>query len=82
MIVGRGTRERLSPDREPTAGVFTGVWTAGETLGLELGPGLYALVLALGGYVSSTGGDAACGRPTGPQVFVPSYLTCDELVPS
>ncbi|UYM06807.1 MFS transporter [Solicola gregarius] len=39
-------------------GVFTGVWTAGETLGLALGPGLYALVLAVGGYVSSTGGDA------------------------
>ncbi len=39
------------------AGVFTGVWTAGETLGLALGPGLFALVLALGGYVSSEGGD-------------------------
>jgi len=39
-------------------GVFTGVWTAGETLGLALGPGLFALVLALGGYVSSTGADA------------------------
>lgn len=38
-------------------GVYTGVWTAGETLGLALGPGLFALVLALGGYVSSTGGD-------------------------
>ncbi|WP_269087186.1 MFS transporter [Kribbella sp. ALI-6-A] len=36
------------------AGVFTGIWTAGETLGLALGPGLYAVVLALGGYVSST----------------------------
>jgi Na+/melibiose symporter-like transporter len=35
-------------------GVYTGVWTAGETLGLALGPGLYALVLAAGGYVSST----------------------------
>ncbi|SDP63741.1 Na+/melibiose symporter [Pedococcus dokdonensis] len=35
-------------------GVFTGVWTAGETLGLALGPGLYAVVLAVGGYVSST----------------------------
>jgi Na+/melibiose symporter-like transporter len=35
------------------AGVYTGVWTAGETLGLALGPGVYALVLALGGYVSS-----------------------------
>jgi Na+/melibiose symporter-like transporter len=40
------------------AGVFTGIWTAGETLGLALGPGLYALVLAIGGYVSSTGRDA------------------------
>src|SRR3954447_230260 len=36
-------------------GVFTGVWTASETLGLALGPGLYALVLQIGGYVSSTG---------------------------
>jgi glycoside/pentoside/hexuronide:cation symporter, GPH family len=37
-------------------GVFTGVWTASETLGLALGPGLYALVLEFGGYVSSTAG--------------------------
>jgi Na+/melibiose symporter-like transporter len=40
------------------AGVFTGVWTAGETLGLALGPGVFGLVLALGGYVSSTDADA------------------------
>lgn len=40
-------------------GVYTGVWTAGETLGLALGPGVYALVLAIGGYRSSTGGDVA-----------------------
>lgn len=40
-------------------GVFTGVWTAGETLGLALGPGLYAVVLAIGGYVSSTDGKAS-----------------------
>jgi len=38
------------------AGVFTGVWTAGETLGVALGPGVYAVVLALFGYVSSTSG--------------------------
>ncbi len=37
-------------------GVYTGVWTAGETLGLAVGPGAYALVLAVGGYLSSTGG--------------------------
>jgi Na+/melibiose symporter-like transporter len=40
------------------AGVFTGMWTAGETLGLALGPGIYALVLAMFGYVSSTTGPA------------------------
>jgi glycoside/pentoside/hexuronide:cation symporter, GPH family len=41
------------------AGLFAGVWTAGETLGLALGPGLYGLVLAVGGYVSSSGGGVA-----------------------
>ncbi len=41
------------------AGVYTGVWTAGETLGLALGPGLFAMVLAVGGYRSSTTGDVA-----------------------
>ncbi|MFI6517496.1 MFS transporter [Spirillospora sp. NPDC050679] len=38
------------------AGTFTGVWTAGETLGLAVGPALYSLVLAVGGYVSTTAG--------------------------
>lgn len=42
------------------AGIFAGVWTAGETLGLALGPGLYGLVLAAGGYVS---GAAAPDQP-------------------
>ncbi|WP_310528449.1 MFS transporter, partial [Nocardioides sp.] len=40
---------------ENRAGVYTGVWTAGETLGLALGPGVFASVLAIGGYVSSSG---------------------------
>ncbi len=38
---------------ENRAGVYTGVWTAGETLGLALGPAVFALVLAVGGYVSA-----------------------------
>lgn len=38
---------------ENRIGVYTGVWTAGETLGLALGPGLYAAILAVGGYVSA-----------------------------
>lgn len=37
-------------------GVYTGVWTAGETLGLALGPAVFAVVIALGGYESSTAG--------------------------
>lgn len=41
---------------ENRTGVFTGVWTAGETFGLALGPQVFALVLALGGYVSSRSG--------------------------
>ncbi len=44
---------------ETRAGLLSGVWTAGETLGLALGPGLFGLALALGGYVASTDGAAA-----------------------
>ncbi|MCW2867048.1 MAG: major facilitator superfamily 1 [Marmoricola sp.] len=44
-----GTRR----DGTQRAGVYTGVWTAGETLGLAIGPAAYAGVLALGGYVST-----------------------------
>jgi GPH family glycoside/pentoside/hexuronide:cation symporter len=40
------------------AGLFAGVWTAGETLGFALGPGLYGLILSIGGYVSSTDSSA------------------------
>ena len=32
------------------------MWTAGETLGFALGPAAFGLVLALGGFVSSTSG--------------------------
>lgn len=41
------------------AGVFTGLWTAGETFGLALGPGIYGLVLQVAGYTSSATGTAA-----------------------
>jgi Na+/melibiose symporter-like transporter len=43
-------------DARGRIGMYTGVWTAGETLGLALGPAVYAAVLALGGYVSSSVG--------------------------
>ena len=46
------------------AGVFTGVWTAAETLGLAVGPGLLGGLLALAGYVSSTGGEVVAQSGT------------------
>jgi GPH family glycoside/pentoside/hexuronide:cation symporter len=42
---------------EGRVGVYTGVWTAGETLGLALGPGLFAVVLTIGSYRSSSDDD-------------------------
>ncbi|GEL95022.1 MFS transporter [Cellulomonas composti] len=44
------------------AGVLGGVWTAGETAGLALGPTLVLALLALTGFVSSTG-DATAAQP-------------------
>jgi Na+/melibiose symporter-like transporter len=38
------------------AGTFTGIWTAGETIGFALGATAVALVLASTGYVSSVAG--------------------------
>ncbi|MFI5606821.1 MFS transporter [Amycolatopsis sp. NPDC051903] len=47
---------------ETRAGITAGVWTASETLGLALGPGLFGLVLSAGHYVSST--DATSAQPS------------------
>ncbi|UOQ60131.1 MFS transporter [Leucobacter rhizosphaerae] len=41
---------------ESRAGVFGGVWTAGETAGMALGATVLTLVLALSGYVESSAG--------------------------
>ncbi|MEU3626088.1 MFS transporter [Amycolatopsis coloradensis] len=46
---------------ETRAGVAAGVWTASETLGLALGPGIWGLVLQFGGYQSSL--DAKAAQP-------------------
>lgn len=40
------------------AGTFTGIWTAGETVGFALGATAVSLTLAATGYVSSVAGDA------------------------
>ena len=66
--------------------MFTGVWTAGETLGLALGTGLYALVLATGGYGASR--DGAVTQPLSAVTAalvgftaVPAVLVALSLVP-
>ncbi|MDN4174622.1 MFS transporter [Nocardioides sp. SOB77] len=59
------------------AGVYTGVWTAGETLGLALGPAVFALVLALGDYRSSTDGAA-----TQPDSAVTAIVLGFSLLPA
>ncbi len=41
---------------EGRAGVFGGVWTAGETTGMALGATVLTIVLAITGYVESTAG--------------------------
>ncbi|MGW0177181.1 MFS transporter [Rhodococcus sp. NPDC003322] len=40
------------------AGAYTGVWTATDAFGSALGPYVYSAVLALGGFVSATEGQA------------------------
>ncbi|MCF6743284.1 MFS transporter [Blastococcus sp. KM273128] len=60
------------------AGVFTGVWTAAETLGLAVGPGLLGGLLAVAGYVSSTGGEVVA-QPSGAVLAVRIGFT---LVPA
>ncbi len=46
------------------AGVLSGVWTAGETAGLALGPTLLLLLLAATGFVSRSGGEVAAQPPS------------------
>lgn len=71
---------------ENRVGVFTGVWTAGETLGLALGPALFAVVLAIGGYRSSAGTgveqpDSAVTAIVIGFSLVPAVLLALSLVP-
>ncbi|GAC57633.1 putative major facilitator superfamily transporter [Gordonia hirsuta DSM 44140 = NBRC 16056] len=43
-------------------GALSGLWTAAETFGMAVGPGLFLLVLAAAGFVSSTG-DSPAAQP-------------------
>ncbi len=71
---------------ENRIGVFTGIWTAGETAGFAMGPGLFAIILATGGYQSSTAaefvvqGDAAKSAIALGFSVVPAVLVIASLV--
>ena len=49
-------RRRERGGRGERAGIFGGVWTAGETIGMALGSTVLTVVLAITGYVESTAG--------------------------
>jgi GPH family glycoside/pentoside/hexuronide:cation symporter len=68
-------RERTGQAR---AGVFTGVWTAGETLGFALGPGLVLVVLAISGFVSSRADE----QVSQPDSAITGVLAAFTLVPA
>ncbi|WP_353951365.1 MFS transporter [Knoellia sp. S7-12] len=66
-------------------GAMSGVWTALETAGLALGPGIVLLMLAVSGFVSSTGDPVA--QPRGAEVamglaftLVPAVLAVISIV--
>ncbi|ALE93134.1 MFS transporter [Arthrobacter alpinus] len=48
---------------EGSAGIFGGVWTAGETTGMALGATVLALVLAASGYMQSVAGETVTQGP-------------------
>jgi glycoside/pentoside/hexuronide:cation symporter, GPH family len=60
------------------SGVFTGVWTAGETAGFALGPALVLLVLSMGGFVSSQAAEQVA-QPAGAETAI---LLAFTLVPA
>jgi Na+/melibiose symporter-like transporter len=53
-----------SRNGEGNAGIFGGVWTAGETTGMALGATVLTIVLAATGYIETTGASFAWQSPT------------------
>ncbi len=60
------------------SGVFTGLWTAGETAGFALGPAVVLAVLSVGGFVSSQ----ADQQVDQPDSAVTAILVAFTLVPA
>ncbi|KRB37150.1 MFS transporter [Microbacterium sp. Root180] len=60
------------------AGAFSGVWTAGETVGFALGATALSLILAVTGYVSSTAGETVAQ----PDAAVTGIVVSFSLAPA
>ena len=60
------------------AGAFSGVWTAGETMGFALGATVLSVILALTGYVSSVAGQAVVQ----PDAAVTGIVVSFSVVPA
>ena len=60
------------------AGAFSGVWTAGETIGFALGATTLTIILAATGYVSSTGSEVV----TQPDAAVAGIVISFSVVPA
>ncbi|WP_417561642.1 MFS transporter [Microbacterium sp.] len=63
---------------ENRSGMFSGVWTAGETTGMALGATVLSIVLALTGYVESTVGETV----TQPGAAVVGIAVAFSLLPA
>ncbi|MCX7521933.1 MFS transporter [Microbacterium sp. STN6] len=55
------------------AGIFGGMWTAGETTGMALGATVLTLVLAISGYQQHTGGAAIAQSPAAVAGIIVSF---------
>jgi len=60
------------------AGAFSGVWTAGETVGFALGATTLAVILAVTGYISSTAGQTV----TQPDAAITGIVVSFSLAPA
>ncbi|WP_427869402.1 MFS transporter [Leucobacter luti] len=68
----------IAHDGGDRAGVFGGVWTAGETAGMALGSTVLALSLAATGYVESVAGQVV----EQPSTAVAAIALCFSLIPA
>ncbi|MEI3842995.1 MULTISPECIES: MFS transporter [unclassified Microbacterium] len=67
---------------ENRSGVFSGVWTAGETTGMALGATVLSIVLAVTGYVESTAAVSSAGGVQQPAAALVGIAVSFSLLPA